>query len=283
MLRLTFIPLLIVTLQLTAKHRAITLQTALNEKLVLVNTLSLGGHQGFCMNLSIKNLTKDSLVILLEAGRRLNSIDDQNQDILVVKEAIIALKSAELKHLKVKGYCCQASKHSPTKGAKYDVNVLGDSNFVKLARFLNRMEFEVKAEQEAVWAISEKRSAAHISSGNDSITRTLREMVAHIKGEELPWYRILSKEYVYQNGVIANVHLRLQGIISLSNDKENYITLSVRDTNGVFVCEIKKEWLKAGVQQMYKVDLPIKGLVKGKYSIEINSVEKQLAKREFEI
>ncbi|WP_317898661.1 hypothetical protein [Aurantibacillus circumpalustris] len=283
MVRLIISLFFIFSLQLSAFHRSMFLQQALDKKLVTATGKALGGHQGFCINLTLKNLTKDSLVILIEAGRRLNSIEDINQDILIVKQELLALKSNELKRINVKGYCCQASMHSPSKGAIYDINKLADSNLVKLARYLNKSKFDLQAEQSAVWAISEKRSAANIASENDSLTQSLREMVAYIKGEELPWYRILSQNYVYQNGAISCIYLKLQGLVSLSTDQENYITLCVRDEKGLNVCLVKSEWLKAGANQIYKLDLPIKGMARGKYSLEITSPDKQLLKREFEI
>jgi hypothetical protein len=65
MLRLVLISILFVSLQGNARHRFVTLQKALNEKLIQANAAALGGHQGFCIMMSIRNLTKDSLVILL--------------------------------------------------------------------------------------------------------------------------------------------------------------------------------------------------------------------------
>lgn len=47
-----------------------------------------------------KNLTKDSLIILIEAGRKLNSLDDNYQDILIVKEELLGLRLSEEKALK---------------------------------------------------------------------------------------------------------------------------------------------------------------------------------------
>lgn len=283
LVKIKFIVCFLCGFQLGATHLQMNLQKALDKKLVEAKVTSLGGYQGFCIRMNLKNLSKDSLIITVEAGRRLNSIDDKNQDILVVKQEIIALRTKEEKGFNVKGYCCQASNHSPPMGAKYHINTLADTNLVKLARLLNFKEFDKNAEQEAIWAISDKRSSANISSENDSLTQGLREMVAMLKGEELPWYRILSKKYVFENGAISIINLRLQGLISYSNDKENYATLSVKNEKGLEVCQVKSEWIKISTNQIYKLDLPIKGLPKGKYSIELSTTEKQLAKREFEI
>jgi len=272
-----------ISFHLGANHLRLNLQSALNKKLVEAKVSSLGGYQGFCIHLTLKSLSKDSLIILVEAGRRLNSLDDKNQDILIVKEQIIALRTREQKSFDVKGYCCQAHNHSPYKGAKYDINKLADSNLVCLANYLNANEFDTNAEQEAVWALSDKRPAANITGTNDSLIQGLRERIALIKGEKIPWYRIISKKFVFDNGVITIVNLKLQGVLSYSNEKEDYATLTVINEKGLLVCRVQSEWIKICVNENYKLDLPIKGLAKGKYTIELKTPEKLLTKGDFEI
>ncbi|PBQ31550.1 hypothetical protein CNR22_07145 [Sphingobacteriaceae bacterium] len=274
---------LLVSTQLQAAHISMSLQKAVDKKLVFVKVASLGGYQGFCVNMVLKNLTKDSLIILVEAGRRLNSLDDQQQDILLVKEESVALKMNEGKSFNLKGYCCQASKHAPSPGSKFSVNTLADSNLVSLARYLNVSKFDANAEQEAVWSLSDKRPTATITAPEDSLLHGLRQKVAMIKGEPIPWYRILSKKINYSNGAIGIVNLNLRGDLVYSNDLANYATLSVVNEKGLPVCEIKSEWLNVSTNQIYKLDLPIKGLAKGKYTIELRTPEKQLAQKEFEL
>jgi len=99
-------------------HKKLLMQQAIDRKLIKTSVASLGGHQGFCIKLTVENLTKDSLLIILEAGRRFNSVDDKLQDILVVKQEELYLKSRQVKTQKVKGYCCQLNNSSPGAGAK---------------------------------------------------------------------------------------------------------------------------------------------------------------------
>lgn len=274
---------ILISSQFHAAHLSMNLQKAVDKKLVDVKITGKGGFQGYCLNMALKNLTKDSLIILVEAGRRLNSLNDKEQDILIVKEQIITLKMYELKNADLKGYCCQATNGSPSKGSKFEVNKLADSNLVYLARYLNANEFDKNAEQEAVWSLSNNRSAANITAPDDSLLQGLREKIAMIKGEPIPWYRIHSRKIVYSNGVIGIVNLTLRGDLSYSNDSENYATLSVVNEKGFPVCEIKSTWLKVAISGVYRLDLPIKGLEKGKYTVELRTPDKQLAQREFEL
>jgi hypothetical protein len=275
--------LVVLNLNISAKHQRICLQQALNFKLVKATAVSLGGYQGFCINVCLKNLSNDSLIVILEAGRRLNSIDEKTQDILITRQEIIALKKAENKSVKVKGYCCQAYNYAPLIGAKYDVNKLADSNLVMLSRYLNENNFESQAEQYAVWALSDSKSSAQITSVNDSLITPLKKMVCALKGEVLPWYSIVSSTYVFRNAVIITTPLYLRGNLEYTIDADSYATMHILNAKGIEVGKIVSKWLLAGKNQNYTLNIPIKNLNKGKYIVELKTVQKQLAIKEFEI
>ena len=176
---------LIVSIQMKANHQKLNLQKALDLKMVKAQAKSLGGYQGFCIKMELKNLSNDSIIIVVEAGRRLNSVDDKNQDILITHEEIIALQKFENKYFDVKGYCCQASNHSPSAGSKYDVNKMADANLVLVAQYLNSCNLETNTEQQAIWAISDNKPTANVASAKDSLLLPLKQLVANLKGEKL--------------------------------------------------------------------------------------------------
>ncbi|MCE3227918.1 MAG: hypothetical protein K0S32_2469 [Bacteroidetes bacterium] len=281
--RILLIALVLFSIQLNAKHHTLDLQKAIDLRLVKATANSLGSHQGYCMNMHLKNLGTDSLVILVEAGRRLNSLDEKNQDILVIHEEMIFLGKLEDKWFKVKGYCCQANNHSPSQNAKYDINTLADSNLVKLAQFLNKNSFDPHVEQQAIWSISDNRPTAHIAGKNDSLGFALRSLVSTIKGEPIPWYTVISRTFVYSSGAMQNFPQLLKGKLNYNNDKDAYVTLFIYDSKGHPVCLIRDQWLKACSNKDYELNIPVKGLAKGKYSIGLKTAEKELTRKEFEI
>jgi len=263
--------------------RHLDLQRALDQKLVKAIVKSLGGHQGFCIQMSLTNLGKDSLVIEVEAGRRLNSVDDGEQDILVTRESFIALKGHENKSFKVNGYCCQASKRSPAKGSKYAVYAMADEKLVKLAKLLNRTNPDPGEAQTAIWAISDNWHASMIVSQRDTSSLVLRKFVCETKGDSLPWYSVFSKTYVYPNGVMKTWPLWLRGQLVYDCGETSYTTLHVLDEKGMEVCQIVQQWSYPGRSQVYKLNIPVRGLAKGKYLIELRSDKMVLDKRQFEI
>jgi hypothetical protein len=281
--RLLFIILVMFALQVQGKHQTLSLKKALELNVVKASAISLGGHADYCMKMNLKNLINDSLIVIVEAGRRLNSLDDKNQDILITKEEIIVLMKHEDKWFKVKGYCCQASNHSPPVNSKYAVNTLADSNLVRLANYLNKNSFDQNVEQQAIWAISDLRPTAQITAKNDSLLVPLRQLVANLKGEPLPWYTVISATHVFTSGIMETYPLWLRGKLEYAIDKDCYTTLHIMDAKGAEVCQIIRQWALAGGDKKFDLNIPLKGLAKGKYTIELNTPDKQLVKKEFEI
>ncbi len=283
MIRNILIGLVFIGLNLQAKRQQLSLQNALDKKIVSVKVYSLGTYQGYCIKMELKNLSSDSLEITIEAGRRLNSIDEKNQDILVVKEEIIMLKKFEGKYIQVKGYCCQAHNQSPNVGANYNANKLADTKLVLLARYLNVYNYKADTEQQAIWAISDNNNTANVSAANDSLILPLRNLVATIKGEPIPWYTFITKMIYYEGGRMETFPVTLRGKLNFDNAKQCYTTLHVLNDKGIEVCKIIKQWTLIGSNQIYDLNLPIAGLAKGKYTIELKSDNGELAKKEFNI
>jgi hypothetical protein len=266
-----------------AKHQNLSLQQALDRKLVMAKAFSKGNFQGYCINLMVKNLSPDSLIIEIEAGRRLNSAEEKFQDILVTKTEIIALSKLQIKNIAVKGYCCQADHGCPKQNAIYDINKLADSSLLILARYLNANNFPEGAEQSAIWAISNNKGTANINAGNDSSIKPLRKFVSILKNEPEPWYTITTKTIMYASGNMQTYNIALKGQLNYSNDKETYTTLHVLNEKGLEVAKIVKQWTLVGNGQTYDLDIPVSNLAKGTYKIELTDGERQLAMREFKI
>jgi hypothetical protein len=282
MIRIVFAALLLDILLVQAAPGRLTLQQALDKRMVKATARSTGGHTGYCMQVSVQNLTDDSLIILIEAGRRLNSANDQQQDILVVRELPLALRKFETRCEPVKGYCCQANNASPSKNAAYHINKLADSGLVLLAKYLNTHPFETSAEQYAVWAISNNKPSTGITSANDSLTIPLRRFVAGIKKEVLPWYTIETVTQVNSLGNISTYPLILKGTLEYANGGRHYATCFVIDRNGMPVCAIKGGWLESAAGK-FSLSIPVGALVKGSYKIELRTTDELLACKEFKI
>ncbi len=253
-----------------AKRNRVTLEYALQKNLVKTCIQALGGHSGYCVSMHVKNTTPDSLEVLIEAGRKLNSVDPNEQDLLVVKEERVALKRGEEKKVVLKSYCCQLANYSPRAGSAFDLKSNWDTSLVKVARFLNNSTYNSSEEQQAVWAISEGRSSASVTGKDDSSTYQLRRFIAAVKGEVLPWYTVLSHTRVQRSGEIISKATGLRGVLTCTASEQQYAYLQLLDENGRLVAPVTGNWYYPGKNEQL-VNLPLDGLAHGQYRLQIVS------------
>ena len=163
---LAIIFILCFNLTLESKTR-VSLQKAFDKKYITAKAICKGGLE---LDYSVTNLLKDSLLITIPAGWRFNSNAGKNdyQDILLAHEEFLTLRPKETKKFDIKGYCCEATKGGPQSGVPYTLGKMADSSLVTLARYLNCHKIDKNTEQYSVWAISDNKETANITSNNDS-------------------------------------------------------------------------------------------------------------------
>lgn len=271
----------VLSCSLLSAKTSISLQTAFDKKYIRAKAVCKGVLQ---LNYTITNLYKDSLVILIPAGWRFNSDAGKKdyQDILVAHEEILALKANETKQFDIKGYCCEATKGGPVAGAPYTPGKLADSSLVQLARYLNSHQADQNAEQYSVWAISDNKETANITSRNDSLASLLRTFVAGIKGEPLPWYTLLKRARVSNSGDVQDQPVRFKATIDYVISKTCYSYCYIVDEKGNKVSEIFGTWLQPENRD-YKASFNVTGLKKGEYRLILENKESSLFERDFKI
>jgi hypothetical protein len=280
MIHMMIIFALLMTLTMDAARLRMTLERALAARAVSGKGISLGGHAGFCVSIQLGNLTRDSLFITVEAGRRLNSVDDRMQDLLVMKSATVALCPGDVKEIKLNAFCCQARNSSPSPRMMYSAGSLADSNLLKLAKFSEPANYDQRNVQSAIWALSDGYSLASISQ--DSIHAPLRTFVAKLLGVKVPWYTLETVTYVFRNGTISIVPVKLKGKLEYKYyGNENYL-FSVTDSSGMPVALLKSGWLPADKTE-YDIEFPVTQLSKGKYTVSLSAGGRVLSKEEFEL
>ena len=259
----------------------VSLQKAFDNKYIKAKAVCKGG---LALDYLVSNLLKDSLAIIIPAGWRFNSDAGKNdyQDILVAHEEVLVLKPKQTKTFDIKGYCCDASKGGPQSGAPYTLGKMADSALVCLARYLNNHKIDSNTEQYSVWAISDKKETANITSSNDSIATLLRSFVANIKGEPLPWYTLLKRAHVSNTGSVTDHPIRFKATINYQITEPCYSYCYILDSNGQKVSEIFGKWLLVNDTD-YKANFNISALKKGDYKLVLVGKDTPLFEKTFKI
>ncbi|MES2566430.1 MAG: hypothetical protein V4565_06165 [Bacteroidota bacterium] len=279
-LRLTGIFSVCLILNLNSKTK-VSIQTAFEKKYITAKAICKGGLE---LDYSVSNLLKDSLIIFIPAGWRFNSDAGKNdyQDILVVHEELLVLKPKQIKIFDIKGYCCEAAKGGPQKGALYTLGKMADSSLVCLARYLNSHKVDSNTEQYSVWAISDGKETANITSSNDSIASLLRTFVARVKGEPLPWYTLLKRANISRTGEVQDHPVRFQADITYTLPETCYSYCYIVDSNGQKVSEIFGKWIFPENTE-YNSNFNVAGLKKGDYKLILEGKNSSLFEKAFKI
>ena len=98
--------------------KLMSVENAVKKNLVKVKIYGKGGHLGEVIKMKILNLQKFPVEYSIEAGRRLDSKDSSQQDILITKSATVKLLANETKSFNIFGMCCQAHNSSPDRDRK---------------------------------------------------------------------------------------------------------------------------------------------------------------------
>lgn len=214
-------------------ENTINVEDAARKGYIKLVIKSAGGYTGDVINMKIQNLTNEALALKVEAGRRLDSENQQEQDILVVKQERFVLGAKQEHTYKIYGMCCQAHNSSPSKNAVYKVGKMADSNLVKLARFVNDNKYYSDyTAQAAVWSVSDNNSIAGIE-GEKEISEKLQKYVSQITGRPIPVYKI---HYKQQSGNdVMGRAVNIQGVFSYSLSTKNKVTISIYNSDGKIV------------------------------------------------
>lgn len=275
---LLLISTLAFTLAVNAKHRLLSLESATKLNLLKFKIKGTGTHQGKCLNLQLESSCPDSLWLTLEAGCRLDSKNEAEQDILVTEEQIFVLGSFQKASTKITGFCCQANNHSPEKNADFTIGKPTDKNLIFIARYLSSHPADEHTTQSAVWCVSNKKPLASIPK----IHTDLRAFVSTITGEPLPWYEV---EYnTSANNVAASQQAnKVFGYIDYKLEQEGKLKIELRDSKGRLMMNIANQPLVAKGEHDFWFEMQVSHYPKGKYYLHFLSENGEVTKKEFQI
>jgi hypothetical protein len=245
-------------------HESLPLEELLKTGKVSAQFTGKGGYQNACMELVVKNLSADSVIGFVEPGRKLNSLDDGQQDILVVKAAVFKLKQGQTDTLDVIGFCCQSTKAAPSKGSFFSVGALAPAAWLIIANLINRHPFPPDAIQHAVWVLSDKHDIRSIPAYKNPVMDQLRYAVADILDIELPWYSFRYKSD--STALFSGVKTHFFAEVPFTIPFRAVITPQICNLSGDVVYTGEPTYFRAG-ENVISVEAPLKGFAETEYDL----------------
>ena len=266
----------------TEKDRhVVSIEKALRTGMIQATIKSRGSYQGNCMMLTVKNLTRKDTTVLIEAGRRLVCRDSSKQDILIIREQLIALDAGQETTVNLFGFCCEMTNHAPTINQVYQVGYMTDTPLVVLAKFLNDHDFPVSAMQSAIWCLSDGLGVSSIYDMDAQNILELRKFVSMLKGVPMPWYSVTYKQDTAR--LFTGIHEMLYGSISYHISNPGIQSLMVYDKNGNLVDGIFINRPILPGDYSYPIDLDVRTYPKGKYYLRLFFGRQQIQEKVFEL
>jgi hypothetical protein len=270
------------SIDMVNKQRYVPLEKLASEKVFKIKFRSKGGYQGYCMNMFFENKGKDTCFALVEAGRRLESVDTTQQDIFIVKDEYVVVPPKSKKEFALFGFCCISHNKGPKAGSAFLIGHMEGKDWQAIARLINDHDFDKGAIQAAVWAISNNHEVSAISRGQADKNLALLQAVAQIRGVEVPWYNTQYSDLPGQ--VFSNKPKNIQADIPYSVAYEGVVSVLVRDSYGVVQSTLLDNAGQNKGQYTFYLDLEIAAWKDGEYELVIiQDGNKLLKSKKFEI
>ncbi len=260
----------------------IDIQEAVDKNLIELELKGLGSYSGDVLQVRIKNISKTKLEIAIPAGRRFLSDDESDQDLLLCKDALLAVNKGKMDSTALFVFCCQASNHGPAKGAGFSLGKIADEKLLALAKHVNESSYSKHIIQDAVWVVSDDKEMYTVHSGDEEELGKMHRFLNKLTGKPIPDYTV-----DYENGGEGSAAFNPQPKefhheIEYTVRTSTTVTCIIVDKNGrVFRRVLDKQPIRPG-DYYFNIDIETKGIT-GEFTLKFYEGDQLKIKRKFEL
>lgn len=225
------------------------------------------GHKG--VQLTITNNGSQPLTIKIPGGTIFTPNGGNEQVLLNIEDAQLALNGKETKKINVGGYCTQLSKLTPSLDNGMKVGKTSNSNLLSFLEFIKTSKPSPVNYQAAVWAMTDNESIAAIEplTPND---QKLRDHIAKMTKQNNPWYTSGRNVVAEPGRPIQRNTIAVKGNleVTLKEDTE-FEMVVVNSDNEVKATLPSKEPIEKNVKHTFRFAVTVQGWEMGKYQVLI--------------
>lgn len=160
----------------------------LEEGRVTLSAEGLGDHGGECVKVTVQNRSGGRVTTSIPVGWRLVSVTPEVQDLLVVREELLAVAGGASVSVVCRAFCCEASGTGPTAGERYRGGHQASEALTRVAQAIASDNHPDDAAQHAIWVLSDGHSIAGMGAMDSSRVDSLRLVVSRLSGQQPPRY-----------------------------------------------------------------------------------------------
>jgi|GEM_PF-2528143 len=264
----------------------LTLGEALDQRLVSVEPVSLGGHSGDCVALHIQNHSMRPMTLSLPAGTVFEPANGEDQSLVVPVERQLALSGRSSETLPAAAFCTEMGDASPAEEGGFALgrtaNPLLDSLFGYLALHPS-LASEHNVLQNAIWAITDNSDVGSIyAEGQPEVTK-FREWICKLTGRENVWYNTVLDTRLDEERRIVRTAVSVRGQVMLNRRESLTLQGHVENEQGEVVWSFERaNRLPAGTLR-FRFSLEVEGWQSGGYALVYKSGTEEIIRQEFRI
>jgi len=272
-----------------APGKTMTLKEAIDSKIVTVEAVSLGGHQGKCVELKVINPKTKKFSISVPAGTLFDPADEGEQSLVLPEERMLSLNGKATQRFKIDGFCTEASDMSPSSGGMFTLNNYRKPAMDSVFAFLDAHPKLAKNEdliQQTIWAITDGESVSSIYSDDDATHKeaaALRALVCRVTGQENVWYNTRENVTVDHNNYIVSQPVAINGQLEIKLEQRSTIQGVVQNAEGeeMWVNTNSFEMPRGNIKFSFQVE--IAGWEPGTYYVVYHINEEEVLRQEFQV
>jgi hypothetical protein len=260
-------------LSVFAFGKTMTLQDAMRQKsvssTVVRQTNPAGDGRNF--HLSVKNLTKESLTIIVPVGFVFKAVDSTVQDFIHLENKELSMTALATSTLFVKAMCIRASRRGPSNGAVFLATTLASPNLLALTTFaLQQNLYNENSLQFALWAASDNESLVGIDNP------ILMKFTAQHLGRPIPDYTVHyeHRETPGQTAALSLTPLEIKATFQYTLPTDQQVKLDLVDAAGKSVLSeynLVQTMNQTKGRHRFSLTLELTGVPRGTYSMKMTS------------
>lgn len=244
----------------------------LEHRVIEVKPVGLGGHSGESLRVTVRNLSTGSVNTSIPVGWVFSSKVPEVQDLIVVREEVLALAGGASKSVTCRAFCCEASGSGPEEGEVYRTGHPGSPKLMAVAQAIARGAYPDEIVQNAVWVLSDNNDIASMGAMDSTAQDTLRLAVSRLSGQPAPLYTM---RYAEEEGRVcsqrpASIHRQLRYDTTVGTT----VTVAVIDRNGRVVRVLQDHQVLEPGAHTLSFDLDVHDWPSGSYAIHAHSPDR---------
>jgi hypothetical protein len=217
-------------------------------------------YYGPCISLDLHNLSTSSLSLILENGRFLETLDTNEQRMIVTRQALISLLPGKKRTYPIYAMCTQMHDASPRPQSVLALGAMATGGLLQLTQFIGTKNYQDHTGQEAIWAITDNNDLSNIYSENAQELKEMLQIVSKITGKPVPE---IPQPIEYAEGSVSGE------IIFHNKQSESYSMILEDESGKEIVTFFENQLIEKPVKNTLSWKFRYKGFPKGIYYVKL--------------